>query len=150
MHYSAEMLIKRQQVVDVVNQLFIQTDNRNWLMVEKCFAEQVAFDMTSLSGGEPENLTPQEITARWDEGLRDIAALHHQVGNFVVDVHGDDNAHVFCYGTAWHFKPLDSGRNTRIFVGSYEFDLEHGDDNMWRISSFWFDCKFVDGNADLR
>ncbi len=115
MHYSAEMLIKRQQVVDVVNQLFIQTDNRNWPMVEKCFTDQVAFDMTSLSGGEPENLTPQEITARWDEGLRDIAALHHQVGNFVVDVHGDDNAHVFCYGTAWHFKPLDSGRNTRIF-----------------------------------
>ena len=150
MHYSAEMLIKRQQVVDVVNQLFIQTDNRNWLMVEKCFTDQVAFDMTSLSGGEPENLTPQEITARWDEGLRDLQALHHQVGNFVVDVHGDDNAHVFCYGTAWHFKPLDSGRNTRIFVGSYEFDLERGDDDMWRISSFWFDCKFVDGNADLK
>ncbi|GAB4490107.1 MAG: hypothetical protein OHK0019_08540 [Saprospiraceae bacterium] len=67
-----------------------------------------------------------------------------------MDVHCDDNAQVFCNGTAWHFKPLESGRNMRIFVGSYEFDLERGDDDMWRISSFWLDCQFVDGNADLR
>lgn len=150
MHYSAEMLIKRQQVVDAVTQLFIRTDNRNWLMVEKCFADRVEFDMTSLSGGEVEMLTPQEITARWQESLRDLAALHHQVGNFVVDIHGDDVAHALCYGIAYHFKLLESGRNTRTFVGTYEFDLERGSDDLWRITSFWFDCKFVDGNADLR
>lgn len=150
MHYSTEMLIKRQQVVDVVNQLFIQTDNRNWLMVEKCFTDQVEMDMGSLTGRDPETLTPQEITARWDENLRDIKALHHQLGNFVVDVLGPDHAHVFCYGIAYHFKPIESGRNTRAFVGSYEFDVERGEDDLWRISSFWFDCKFVDGNVDLK
>ncbi|MBX2891405.1 MAG: nuclear transport factor 2 family protein [Saprospiraceae bacterium] len=149
MHYSTEMLVKRQQIVDVVSQLFIQTDNRNWLMVEKCFADDVEFDMTSLTGGEPETLTPQEITARWEDGFSDLKAIHHQVGNFVVDLHGGDFAHVFCYGIAYHFKPVESGRNTRAFVGSYEFDLERGEDDLWRISSFWFDCKFVDGNADL-
>ena len=149
MHYSAEILIKRQQVIDVINQLFIQTDNRNWLIVEKCFATQVQMDMSSLSGREPEMLTPQEITARWEEGFRDLKAIHHQVGNFVVDVHGDDHAHAFCYGTAFHYKPLESGRNTRTFVGSYEFNLERGIDDVWRITSFWFDCKFVDGNTDL-
>lgn len=150
MHYSAELLIKRQQVVDVITQLFLQIDNRNWLMVEKCFADRVEMDMRSLTGGEPEHLTPQEITSRWDENLRDLKALHHQTGNFVVDVHGDNVAHAFCYGTAWHYKPLESGRNTRTFIGSYEFDLERGADDLWRITRFWFDCKFVEGNADLK
>ena len=150
MHYTAEVLVKHQQVKDVVTQLFVQTDNRNWLMVEKCFADRVEFDMTSLSGGDVETLTPQEITARWDDGLRGIQALHHQIGNFVVDVHGDNIAHVFCYGMAWHFKPVESGRNTRTYVGSYEFDLERGSDDLWRISKFWFDCKFVDGNVGLQ
>lgn len=150
MHYTAEMLIRHQQVVDVVNQLFIQTDNRNWLMVEKCFADRVNFDMSSLRGGEAESLTPQEITARWDENLRDLQALHHQVGNYVVDVHGDNVAHAFCYGIAFHFKPAESGRNLHTYVGSYEFDLERGSDDLWRITRFWFDCKFVDGIVELK
>lgn len=150
MHYSTETLLRRQQIVDVVTQLFIQTDNRNWLMVEKCFADNVELDMSSLTGAEPETLTPQEITARWDENLRDLRALHHQIGNFVVDIHGTDYAHVFCYGTAYHFKPNESGRNMRTFVGSYEFDVERGSDDLWRITSFWFNCKFVEGNVDLK
>ncbi len=150
MHYSTENLIRRQQVVDVVTQLFIQIDNRNWLMVEKCFADKVKMDVTSLTGGEPETMTPQEITARWDENLREIKALHHQAGNFVVDLHGDNYAHVLCYGIAYHFQPNESGRNTRAFVGSYEFDVERGSDDLWRLTSFWFDCKFVDGNAGLK
>ena len=145
MHYSLEMLIKRQQVVDAVNQLFIQTDQRNWLMVEKCFADRVEMDLTSLAGGETEVLSPQDITARWDENLRDLTALHHQVGNFVVDLHGDDNAHVYCYGTTFHHLRVGDNTQTRTIVGTYDFDLVRSSDDRWRIASFWFDCKFTEG-----
>ena len=148
MIYTDELLNERQQVIDVVNQLFIQTDNRNWVAVQRCFADLVEMDMTSLTGGEPQSMTPTEITDSWEENLKNLDAIHHQTGNFVVDVHGPENAHVLCYGTAWHYRPTDSGQNTRIYVGAYEFDLlkENG---MWRINTFWFDCKFIDGNVAL-
>lgn len=147
MEKQIQQLLERQQIIDVVNQLFIQTDNRNWEGVENCFAEKVLFDMTSLAGGEPTTLTPQQITAAWDEGLKDLQAIHHQVGNFVVSI-DSDGADVFCYGIASHFKPNGSGQNTRTFVGSYDFHLTKKDDE-WKIDAFKFNLKYLDGKADL-
>jgi hypothetical protein len=54
-----------------------------------------------------------------------------------------------CYGIAFHFRRTRSGHNTRTFVGSYSFVLERGGPHGWRISSFRFDLKFIDGNAQL-
>lgn len=41
-----------------------------------------------------------------------------------------------------------SGRNTRVFVGSYDFHLQLRDAG-WRIDLFRFKVKFVDGNLEL-
>lgn len=143
MKYDLDALIARQQVIDVINQLFIQTDNRNWLVVQQCFAEQVNFDMDLMSGGNPSILTPEQITEAWDLGLKDITAIHHQAGNYVIDVHGPDNAHALCYGIAYHYtKTEEEGEKVRQFVGTYEFDLERRGD-LWKITTFWFTCKFI-------
>jgi hypothetical protein len=140
-------LIEKDRILDVVNRLFIGTDRRDWPGVMECFAETVLFDMTSMAGGEPSTLTPRQIVDGWEQGLKDLKAIHHQVGNYLVTVDGND-ADVFCYGVALHYLPRKSGQDTRRFVGSYDFHLEKAEDS-WRIDAFRFNLKFTDGNPNL-
>jgi hypothetical protein len=140
-------LLEESAVARTINRLFIATDNSDWSIVKLCFADSVIFDMTSMAGGEPARLSPQEIADLWQEGLKDMQAVHHQSGNFVIDVRGD-HAEAFCYGIAIHYKQNPSNINTLTFVGSYEFSLIHIGEE-WKIDSFKFNLKFADGNIDL-
>ncbi len=137
----------RDRVIDTVNRLFIGTDSRDWSAVKALFASTVLFDMTSLAGGQPATMTPQEIVNGWDKGLKALTAIHHQAGNFLVDVK-DSEAAVFCYGVAWHYLPNKTNRNTRTFVGSYDVHLVV-QDAEWKIDRFKFNLKFIEGNPDL-
>ncbi|HTG01219.1 MAG TPA: nuclear transport factor 2 family protein [Nitrospirota bacterium] len=140
-------LTDKNQVIETVNQLFIDTDNRDWPRVRALFAPRVLFDMTSLAGGEPATITPQEITDAWEKGLRPLQAIHHQAGNYLVEI-DENEAFVFCYGTAWHYLPNKTNRNTRVFVGSYDVHLT-AVSGTWRIDRFKYNHKFIDGNPNL-
>ena len=147
MEETLRALQEREEVLDVVNDLFVGTDDRDWDRVRDVLAPRVLFDVESMTGSEPETLDAADIVARWEEGLRPIRAVHHQTGNFRVRVSGDE-ADVFCYGTATHYRPTPSGRNTRTFVGSYDFHLLRSGDR-WRIDVFRLNLKYVDGNLEL-
>jgi len=140
-------LVEKDRIIDTINQLFIGTDTRDWPTVRACFADTVHFDMTSLAGGSASQLTPEQIAAAWEEGLRPLQAIHHQVGNYRVKLEGEQ-ATAFCYGTASHYRPTRSGRNTRVFVGSYDFHLRRVEDR-WQIDGLRFTLKYLDGNAEL-
>jgi hypothetical protein len=137
----------KELIIDTVNRLFISTDNRDWVEVRALFTPRVLFDMTSLAGGQPAIITSQEIADGWDKGLKGLKAIHHQAGNYLVDVKNDE-ASVFCYGIAWHYLPNKTNKNTRTFVGSYDIHLAR-QDKAWRIDKFKFNLKFIDGNPDL-
>lgn len=147
MSHEIEELVERSKIVDVINALFIGTDNRDWPSVKRCLSPSVRFDMSSAGGGEPTTKTPDEIAALWENGLKPLAAIHHQAGNYIVRVAGSD-ATAFCYGIASHYLPNATGRSTRTFVGSYDFGLDKTD-GVWRITRFKFNLKYVDGNAEL-
>ena len=115
-------LIEEKNVVETVNRLFVSTDNRDWEGVKACFADKVVLDMTSMVGGEPNKLTPQQIADAWAQGLKGLKAIHHQAGNYDVSLKAD-KAKVFCYGIAFHYLPNPTGQNSRTFVGSYNFHL---------------------------
>ena len=137
----------RQAIESVIVRLFVSTDRRDWPAVESCFAPLVDFDMTSLAGGEPAKRKPSEIAAGWREGLASLEAIHHQAGNFEIDVAGDA-ATARCYAIASHYRRVASGRNVRTFVGSYDFRLARRVDG-WKIDLFRFNVKYVDGNLEL-
>ena len=147
MENAAEMLIEKERIRDVVNDLFVGTDERDWVRVAAALAPRVLFDVRSMTGAAPETLDASAIIAGWTEGLRPLKAVHHQTGNFRVRVSADE-ADVFCYGTASHYRPNASGRNTRVFVGSYDFHLTR-QTGGWRIDVFRFHLKYVDGNLEL-
>lgn len=140
-------LVAKQEVSDTIINLFVGTDERNWPAVLECFAPRLSFDMSSLTGAQPGDVLAKEVIAGWEKGLAPLAALHHQAGNFRVEVDGD-RATAFCYAIASHYLPNPSGRNTRVFVGSYDFSLAR-DGSRWRITAFRFNLKYVDGNLEL-
>ena len=134
-------------VTAVANKLFICTDNRDWDCVKDMFAPRVLFDMTSLAGGQPATLSPDQISGAWEQGLQDLAAIHHQAGNYQVSLKGNE-ADLFCYGIAYHYLPNLTERNTRTFVGSYNLHLVRSDAG-WKIDRFKFNLKFIEGNKEL-
>jgi hypothetical protein len=142
-----DLLIAKDEILDVINRLFIGTDLRDWPMVLEVLAPELHVDMTSLAGGTPSTMPAADLVQAWEEGLRPIQAVHHQTGNHRVTVAGDE-ATAFCYGTATHFRPTASGRNVRTFVGSYDFRLARME-RRWRITSFRFNLKYQDGNLEL-
>lgn len=139
-------LLSKEEVKQVVNQLFISTDNRDWDTVSRLFAPEVLFDMTSMVGGDPVTLTPRQIVDSWAKGLEPLKAIHHQAGNYIVHTNQNE-ADVFCYGIASHYLPNKTNRNTRVFVGSYEFHLIKNE--TWQIDKFKFILKYIDGNPNL-
>ena len=147
MSQSTDYLFEKDKISELINNLFIFTDKLDWNNVKKCFADKVHFDMISMGAESAVVLSPEQITDMWDEGLKNLEAVHHQTGNLKIDVIGE-KAVAFCYGTASHFKNTTSGKNTRTFVGSYNFHLTRTDEE-WRIDSFKFNLKYVDGNLNL-
>ena len=131
---TSDKLIERAEIIECINRLFIGTDNRDWTMVKKCFADSVLFDMSSMGAGDAVLKSPDDITAMWEAGLKPLKAIHHQVGNYLVSIDGVE-AEAFCYGVAYHYLPNDSNVNTRSFIGSYDMTLinEGGD---WMINKF--------------
>lgn len=142
-----ETLVAKDRIASCLHRLFTSTDRRDWTGVRACFADTVQFDMTSLAGGTPVVLTPQQITDAWEAALKPIEHVHHQVGNLEIHVR-EEVATAFCYGIALHHRIVANGDNVRRFVGSYDFELR-ALDRGWVISSFRFSAKFVDGNLEL-
>jgi hypothetical protein len=140
-------LLDKQAIGETICRLFVATDRRDWEAVKECLTDEVLFDMSSLSGASPATLPAQAIVDTWEAGLRPIEAIHHQTGNLLAEVHGD-RATAFCYGIASHCLPNPTGRNTRTFVGSYDFSLVRLEER-WRIRAFKFNLKYIDGNEDL-
>ncbi|MGO4275613.1 nuclear transport factor 2 family protein [Paenibacillus sp. TAF58] len=140
-------MTQQEDIIRTVNQLFIFTDERNWVEVKKCLAVEVWLDMSSMGAGQPAIISAQQIVDGWDEGLKKLQAIHHQVGNYIVDVSGNE-ADLFCYGTASHYLPNPTGQNVRIFVGTYNVHLTQIEDE-WKIDKFQFNLKYIAGNKDL-
>ena len=122
---------ERERVIEAVTTLFVSIDNRDWDAVRACFTEKVLFN-TTLTEGNPEILSCDQIIRDWQEGLECLEAIHHQVGNFLVRFQ-ENKAIVFCYGIAYHYLPNRSNRNTKLFVGSYDLSLVP---RGWRVESY--------------
>src|SRR4051812_23361981 len=92
----------RMEIEDTLTTHYMKADEKNWPAVQSVVGHKVKFDMSSLTGDAPSVLTPQEITAIWEKGLKEIKAIHRQAGNFQFKISGD-GAEVHCYGIAFHY-----------------------------------------------
>ncbi|HEU4764100.1 MAG TPA: nuclear transport factor 2 family protein, partial [Candidatus Eisenbacteria bacterium] len=81
---------ERLEVEDAITTLFIATDEKDWAGVRGCLADEVLFDMSSLSGVAAASVSADTIVEAWKQGLAPMQAIHHQVGTFRVCVHGEE------------------------------------------------------------
>lgn len=137
----------REEIVEVINKLFIYTDRQDWQKLQaEVFSDDVFFDMSSMGGTKSET-SSKAICKTWKKGFEGIDFVHHLAGNYLVSIN-DITATVFAYATATHFKESATKGKTREFVGTYDISLmKHG--IGWRIYRFKYSLKFVTGNVDL-
>lgn len=138
----------REELIELVNKLFIYTDNKNWKGLQnEVFAGEVFLDMTS-AGGSAETLTSEQVCDLFHAALGSLDAVNHITGNFLVDTVNDNFSKVFCYSTATHYKTSAKNGATREFVGSYDIEVIK-QDSGWRVTSFIYNLKYMNGNMDL-
>ena len=144
---------KHDEIVELVNKLFVYTDNRDWEKLQKeVFTEKVHFDMSSAGGGAPTQMTAIAICDMWKHGFEGIDHVHHHSGNYIVKFPDDVDvitADVLCYATAIHYRKNATLGQTREFVGSYNIHTSFTD-RGWRIDSFRYNLKYISGNAELK
>ena len=139
---------EREQVVEVLNRLFYYTDYQLWdRLKDEVFAELVHMDMTSLGATEAKSMSSQEICDAWSDGFEGLDAIHHQAGNYIIDI-VNSRAEVKAYAVASHYKKSAAGGSIRYFTGSYDLLLAKSD-RGWRLISFKFNLKHVAGDLDL-
>jgi hypothetical protein len=141
---------KREEIIEVVNRLFIYTDEQKWKqLISEVFCPNVVFDMSSLGGEPARKLSSEEICRNWKEGFSEIDSIHHQAGNYIVTLREEGLAEVLCYAIAIHYKKDTTKGTTREFVGTYNLMLQLTDMG-WRINGFRYNVKYVTGNIELR
>jgi hypothetical protein len=137
----------RDLIVETINKLFVYTDLQQWDKLQaEVFAENVFFDMSSLSG-EKKNTTARDICETWKNGFVGIDSVNHLAGNYIIELTGQ-TANAFAYATATHYKKAAVNGTTRDFIGSYEIHLT-GTEKGWRIDQFKYNLKFTTGNIEL-
>ena len=138
---------EREQIVEVLNKLFVFTDGKEWRrLINEVFAHYVWLDMTSM-GGTAEKITSTQICNMWEEGFKDLDAVHHQAGTYIISIDGA-SAEANGYSIASHYKEKANNGKTREFIGSYEFGLTK-EDGEWKINKMKYNLKYMTGNADL-
>lgn len=142
-----DTLTVREQIVETVHRLFIYTDSMEWQKLQdEVFTESVLFDMSSL-GNEAKVISAKSICETWKSGFAGLTAVNHLAGNLLVSVK-DDQADVFAYATATHYKSSATQGKTREFVGTYDLHIIHTEKG-WRIDKFKYNLKFMNGNLEL-
>lgn len=138
----------REQIVEVINKLFVYTDFQEWSKLQsEVFTHQVLFDMSSL-GGEKMNTTSKNICQIWKDGFAGIDAVNHLAGNYLIEIK-EDTADAFAYATATHYKESAIDGSIREFVGTYNLHLIKKEAG-WRIDQFKYNLKYSTGNLDLK
>lgn len=134
-------------ITQTVNKLFVYTDQQEWEKLQsEVFTKQVLFDMSSL-GGSKARLSAVEICNTWKQGFVGIDVVNHLAGNYLIEIK-ENEASVFAYATATHYKKLTTKGTTREFVGSYDLHLVK--ENIgWRIDEFKYTLKYATGNVDF-
>ncbi|WP_405183311.1 nuclear transport factor 2 family protein [Nocardia sp. NBC_01377] len=102
---------------------------------------------TAGFGGDVAIRPAADIVGDWRTGLSDLDEVHHQAGNYLVDLDGDTAA-VHADAIAVHVKNSAANGATRTFVGSYAIGAERTAAG-WRVDRFHYHLKVIDGNADL-
>ena len=135
--------MEEQKIIDIITVLFKGTDEHNWEKGHQTLADHVLLDYTSMAGGSPSMLSPQQITEIWADFLPGFDKTHHQLSGFQVQVNSDAATAAY-FGKADHF----IGRNVWTVEGIYETTLQKLT-GEWKITQQKFNLSGQSGEPGL-
>ena len=138
-------------VTRTVTRLFELTDQRRWDGLADLFAAEVLLDYTSLVGGEPARLSPEEIVGSWRTTLGGLDATQHLVSNVLVDPEegaAGAAATATAQFQATHVLANPTGDDTWTLGGHYRFELTRTGDT-WRVSAMAMTATWASGNRHV-
>ncbi|MFI0351846.1 nuclear transport factor 2 family protein [Actinomadura sp. 9N407] len=136
----------RLDVIETCTRMGWHADRREWDLLATVFAGKVLLDYTSLNGGEPVTLTPEQIVAGWTGVLGGFDATQHLITGHLVTVDGDTAVCTASF-QATHRLANPFGSPLWTLGGTYRFDLVR--DGGWKISGVVMTATWADGNRDL-
>ncbi|MYQ79774.1 MULTISPECIES: nuclear transport factor 2 family protein [unclassified Streptomyces] len=144
---STHTLASRYAVAETCTRMAVHADRREWEQLRTLFADKVVLDYTSLNGGEPVSLTPQEITDAWRATLSGYDATQHLIANQLVTVEGD---RAVCTASfqATHRLAAAHGASLWTLGGDYRWELVRNGDR-WLIDTVVMTATWGDGNQAL-
>lgn len=82
-------ILDRMEIVDLVTQIAVATDMRDWPALRQCFADQIDIDDSMLYGDVRASLSVDQAIARWRQVLGAFVATQHSLTNYTLTVDGD-------------------------------------------------------------
>ncbi|MFD5178252.1 nuclear transport factor 2 family protein [Nocardia sp. NPDC058379] len=140
-------LADHQAVTEVCTRMAWHTDHREWDVLATLFAGEVRLDYTSLNGGQPSTLSPEQIVEGWSQVLGGFDSTHHLLGHPVVSL-VDDTAVCTAPFQATHRLVTGYGDSLWTLGGTYRFDLRRIGDH-WQITGVTMHARWGDGNERL-
>jgi hypothetical protein len=138
----------KMAITELVNKLFMYCDDRKWNdLCHEVLMPELWFDMSSAGAGEAGTISSLELCQLWEKGFEGINAIHHQAGHYLISIDGDE-ADIFAYAVASHYKESAKNGKTRTFVGSYNLEAVRTNAG-WRLDLFRYNLKYIDGNVNL-
>lgn len=137
----------RLAILELIGNLALLLDARDWDALEGLWADQVHYDRTSLFGGEPETLTPAELVAGYQAALGGLDALHHLITGHVISIDGD-RATCAANMQGTHVLANASGDQMWTVGGRHDYRLERTADG-WRIAGLTFTVQWATGNMHI-
>lgn len=134
----------RDDIAQLVSDLGLLVDARDWAALQALFTDAVDVDYTSLDGGEPQRVPPADLVSGWKQMLEPLAATHHLIANHSVTVEGD-GATVATNVTATHV-PHDG---EHWVVGGRYDARARSVDGRWRIAGLTLTVKWQTGSQDI-
>jgi SnoaL-like domain len=131
MSLTLETLVARAEISDVVNRYATGIDRRDWALYRSIFADEVDFDFTTWSGGEPRRLAADVWVANVRGGLSGFDATQHMSSNHVHTIEGDE-ATCVSYMVARHYLVVEGEGRMQALGGYYTNRLRRGPDG-WKI-----------------
>ncbi|MFJ9853771.1 nuclear transport factor 2 family protein [Streptomyces sp. NPDC101150] len=143
----SESLESKFAVAEACTRMAVHADQREWAQLRGLFADKVLLDYTSLNGGEPAQLTPQEIVDAWSATLGGYDATQHLIANQLVRIDGD---RAVCTASfqATHRLAAAHGAPLWTLGGDYRWELARTGDR-WLIDTVVMTAAWGDGNQDL-
>lgn len=134
--------------IQAVTAIFVAADMHDWDTVRSNLADRVRLDWTSLNGGEPVELSGEQVTESWRTLLGAFEATHHQLGSFLVDEVDTTQARLRFYGTAVHILHVPGQESRWALGGRYDAIVEH-DNGHWCVKDLTLTVVWGAGNQGL-